>query len=185
MAEPTGLAIMTAGPTVGGARGTLGLENWTMKPGRAVRGGVPSGATSGVLALAWECVGPTGPAMLVAGRTKPAALMARPAGPAAVMAGPAMLTVLMAWSKKQLTLMAGPTGPTGPTALTAGPTVAGARGAACELGDGAVGAVLSGVQSGATSGVRALACEAGGVAGMRLANRTAGVDSWAKRGQPH
>ena len=90
------------------------------------------GATSGVLALAWECVGPTGPAMLVAGRTKPAALMARPA----------MLTVLMAAPKKQLTLMAGPTGP---TALTTGPTVGGARGVACKLGDGAVGAVLSGV----------------------------------------
>ena len=55
----------------------------------------------------------------------------------------------------------------------------------CELGDGAVEAVLSGVQSGATSGVHALACGAGRVAGMRWANRTNGVDSWAKRGQPH
>ena len=130
MAEPTGPAILTAGPSVGGSRGALWLENWTMKPGRAVRGGVPSGATSGVLALAWEYVGPTGPAMLVAGRTKPTALMARPAGPAALIAGPVRLAMLMAWPAKQPTLMAGPMGPTalksgpkGLTTLTAGPTV--------------------------------------------------------------
>ena len=43
-----------------------------------------------------ECVGPTGPTMLIAGQTEPAELMARPAGPAALMAGPPMPTVLMA-----------------------------------------------------------------------------------------
>ena len=66
VAEPTEPTALAAGPMVGGARGALGLANWLMGPGGAVRGGVPSGATSGVRALACgagglrECAGPNG-----------------------------------------------------------------------------------------------------------------------------